>query len=200
MPARVALFGGSFNPPGIHHRAVAEALAPHFDRIIVIPCGPRPDKQSTNDIEPYHRAALADIAFHGMPKVEVDLFDLELASFSANDVFEARYAGLGELWHVIGSDLCKGGASSQSPIHRYWDRGVEQWSTLNFCVMNRAGAGADPADLPPRHMVIDLPPEVSVTSAEIREKIFLRQDYEAFVTPAVAAYIERYGLHRGRLP
>jgi NAD kinase len=200
MPARVALFGGSFNPPGTHHRAVAEALASHFDRIIVIPCGPRPDKLSTYDLEPYHRAALADITFHGLPKVEVDLFDLELASFSANDAFEARYAALGNLWHVIGSDLCKGGAREESPIHLHWSHGRELWRELNFCVMNRHGDTVSPVDLPPKSMVIDLPPELSGTSADIREKIFLRQPYADHVTPEVAAYIERYGLYRGRLP
>jgi len=200
MAAKVALFGGSFNPPGTHHRAVAEALAPHFDRIIVIPCGPRPDKPSTYEIEPYHRAALADITFHSLPKVEVDLFDLELASFSPNETFEARYGKLGELWHVIGSDLCRGGASGQSPIHLCWGRGPELWRELNFCVMNRHGGEVHPDDLPPRNLVIDLPPELSGPSAELREKIFLRQEYTGFVTPEVEAYIERYGLYRGRLP
>ena len=76
MPQRIAVFGGSFNPPGLHHRLVAEALVGHFDRIIVVPCGPRPDKLTTNDVETVYRAALADIAFRDLPRVEVDLFDL----------------------------------------------------------------------------------------------------------------------------
>ena len=173
---------------------------PHFDKIIVIPCGPRPDKQTTNDVEPWHRAALADITFRGMPKVEVDLFDLELANFTTNDVFETRYGHLGELWHVIGSDLSKGGGTKESAIHLYWDRGHEMWCDLNFCVMSHDGYEVEPADLPPRHHLIHLPPQLSGASSEIRELIFKRQPYASLVPAEVAAYIERYGLYRGRIP
>ena len=200
MVTKVALYGGSFNPPGTHHRAVAEALAPHFDQIFVIPCGPRPDAPATSDIEPCHRAALADINFRGVPKVEVDLFDLELASYSENHVFQERYAALGELWHVIGSDLCVGGARGESPIQVHWEHGPDIWRRLNFCVMNRPGREVDPADLPPHHLVLDLPPEISGTSAQIRDNIFFRRPYAAGVRPEVRDYIERYGLYRGRIP
>jgi NAD+ kinase len=200
MPAKVAIFGGTFNPPGTHHRAVAEVLAEHFDKIIVIPCGPRPDKQTINDIDPWHRAALADITFHGLPKVEVDLFDLELASFTTNDAFEARYGHLGEIWHVIGSELSKGGAQKQSAVHLNWARGHELWHSLKFCVMNRHGFEVELEDLPPNHHFIHLPPQLSGASADIREKIFMREPYSSLVTPEVAAYVERYGLYRGRIP
>ena len=33
MTQRIALYGGSFNPPGSHHRRIAERLAESFDRI-----------------------------------------------------------------------------------------------------------------------------------------------------------------------
>lgn len=199
MP-RIAIFGGSFNPPGSHHRAVAEALVPHFDKIIVIPCGPRPDKPTTNDVEPWHRAALTDITFRDIPKVEVDLFDLESATFTTNDAFEARYGHLGEIWHVIGSDLSTGGAEKKSAVHQYWERGAEMWQDLNFCVMGREGYAVTAADLPPKSQLIDLPPQVGGASSEIRDKIYRREPYADLVTPAVAAYIERYGLYRGRIP
>jgi len=200
MRPKIAIFGGSFNPPGIHHRGVAEALVPHFDKIIVVPCGPRPDKQATNDVEPWHRAALADITFRGLPKVEVDLFDLELSSFTTNDQFMARYGHLGELWHVVGADLTAGGARGESAIQRLWDRGQDMWQNLNFCVASREGYELSPADLPPHHMFVPIPVSGRNVSADIREMIFRRQPYASLVTPDVAAYIERYGLYRGRIP
>jgi NAD+ kinase len=200
MRPKIAIFGGSFNPPGIHHRAVVEALVPHFDKIIVIPCGPRPDKPTMNDVEPWHRAALTDITFRGIPKVEVDLFDLELASFTANDVFESRYGHLGELWHVIGSELSLGGGNGASVIHLHWNCGAELWRDLNFCVMSHDGYEIENADLPPRHQLIRVTAAESGTSDDIREKIFKRLPYASMVTPDVAAYIERYGLYRGRIP
>jgi NAD+ kinase len=198
--SRIALFGGSFNPPGMHHRAVVEALVEHFDKIIVVPCGPRPDKLTTNDVEPWHRAALTDITFRGLPKVEVDLFDLESASFTPNDVLQMRYQDLGEIWHVVGSDLTAGGGSRQSAIHLNWDNGEQMWEGLNFCVVSRDGYSADEADLPPRHAVVSLPASECGPSAEIRTQIFLRQPYAEQVMPEVRDYIERYGLYRGRIP
>ena len=199
MP-KIAIFGGSFNPPGTHHRLVVEALIPHFDKIIILPCGPRPDKPTTNDVDPWHRGALTDIAFRGLDKVEVDLSDLECAQFTTNDKFADRYGHLGEIWHVIGSDLSAGGSTGQSAIHRYWELGAEMWNTLNFCVVARAGYSVTEADVPPRGMLVQLDSPSSGTSAGIRERIFKRQPYAEFVTPEVLAYIERYGLYRGRIP
>jgi len=197
---RIAIFGGSFNPPGIHHRTVVEALVPHFDQILVVPCGPRPDKLTTNDVEPWHRAALTDITFRGIPKVEVDLFDLESAAFTTNDVFESRYGHLGELWHVIGSDLSKGGGKEQSAIHLYWERGREMWRALKFCIMAREGYEVEAADLPPMNQLIRLSPLEFSASSQIRERIFKRLGYAPLVTAEVGAYIERCGLYRGRIP
>ena len=197
---KIAIFGGSFNPPGVHHMWVVEALVPHFDKIIVIPYGPRPDKETTNNIEPWHRAALTDIAFRDIAKVEVDLFDLELASFTPNDAFEERYGHLGEIWHVIGSDLSQGGGDNTSAIHRHWDSGERLWKELNFCVTAHQCCEVQEDDLPPNSMLIPLPEKSSVTSSDIRERIFKRLPYSDMVTPKVAAYIERYGLYRGRIP
>lgn len=200
MNQRIAIFGGSFNPPGIHHRLVVEALVPHFDNIIVIPCGPRPDKETTNDIEPWHRAALTDIVFQDIEKVEVDLFDLELASFTPNDAFEKRYGHLGEIWHVIGSDLSQGGGCSDSAVHRYWDSGNVMWKQLNFCVTVCEGFEVLDSDLPPKSQLIRLSEKAAGASSDIRERIFKRLPYDDLVLPKVAAYIERYGLYRGRMP
>ena len=76
MTMKIAAFGGSFNPPGLHHRAIAEALARQFDRVDVIPCGPRPDKATVDDVDPAHRAAMAHLMFQGIPNVRVDESDL----------------------------------------------------------------------------------------------------------------------------
>ncbi len=196
MRSKVAIFGGSFNPPGTHHRQVAEALVPHFDKIIVLPCGPRPDKQTVNDVEPWHRAALTDIAFRGVPKVEVDLFDLELASFTTNDLFEERYGHLGEVWHVVGSDLCTGPMAIRSS----WVRGHEMWRDLQFCVVARHGFELSADETPPKSIVVQLDQPTSGASNEIRDRIYNREPYDGLVPKEVADYIARYGLYRGRIP
>src|SRR5205823_5503850 len=116
MPQKIALFRGSFNPPGVHHRLVAEAMIPHFDKIIVLPCGPRPDQLTLNDVDPSHRASLLDIAFQKVPKVEVDLSDIEFGNYASFGQLQARHAHLGELWHVIGADTleCRDSGSAST--------------------------------------------------------------------------------------
>ena len=73
VPQRIAIFGGSFNPPGLHHRRLAETLARKFDEVRVIPCGPRPDKEATNAVPAIFRAALCDITFGGMRRTPLTM-------------------------------------------------------------------------------------------------------------------------------
>lgn len=194
----VAIFGGSFNPPGLHHRKIAQELTRHFDEVLVVPCGPRPDKQSTNDVEPIYRAAMTDLTFRGMKRVHVQLFDLEKASFTRTHQLQDMFEHLGELWHVVGGDLITDGQRKDSFIHRIWERGDYIWEHFNFATVTRSGIKLKPEDLPPHHKLIEL--DVAGSSSEIRERIFKRKSISGLVTPEVEAYIERYGLYRGRIP
>lgn len=199
MPRRIAVFGGSFNPPGVHHREIALALLPHFDEIHIVPCGPRPDKMTTNDVESIHRATLADLTFRGIPKTQVDLFDLEQATFTRTHRLQELYDGPDrEVWHVVGSDLLAGGGNGESFIHRVWEHGPRVWNDLRFVVVERPTFHRAPNDLPPHHelLTIDHPG----MSTLIRERVFRHEAFQHLVTPEVAAYIERHALYRGRLP
>lgn len=195
---RIAIFGGSFNPPGRHHRAIAEALACEFDEVRVIPCGPRPDKSVTDSTPGIYRAALADLTFAAMPKVVVDLFDLEQATFSRNWQLQERFAHLGELWHVVGTDLIAGGARGASPIQTSWAKGAELWNNARFAVLQRPDHDIDPNDLPPHSKLIPL--NVPGSSTEIRERLGRGEPIDDLVLPRVRDYIERYGLYRAPIP
>ena len=140
MSKQIVIFGGSFNPPGLHHRRIAEALAQQFDEVIVVPGGPRPDKQSSNDVDPIFRATLVSICFAGLPRVEIDLSDLEQAAFSHTAEIDARYASRGDVWHLVGADMVTGGAAGGSFIHKVWHEGPRLWETLRFAVAERAAA------------------------------------------------------------
>ncbi|MEW6302035.1 MAG: NAD(+)/NADH kinase [Verrucomicrobiota bacterium] len=194
----VALFGGSFNPPGLHHRGIAERLIRHFDEVLVIPCGPRPDKQATNDVDPIYRAVMTDIAFRGLPRVAVELFDLEQATFTRTHQLQDMFAHRGELWHVVGTDLIQGGHKGRSYIQRFWQKGREIWERLNFAVIVRPGYHFNQADLPPHHHVIEF--DCDGSSRSIRERLFRHQSITAMVTPEVEQYIDLHGLYRGSIP
>ncbi len=198
MAKSIAVFGGSFNPAGVHHRAVALALAEHFDETFVVLCGPRPDKPPTNDIEPIHRAVMADMAFRGIPKVRVEMFDLENATFTRTHALEERYRLHGDVWHVVGTDLIKGGKDGASDIQAKWQGGAALWRELQFVVIVRDGYPLDDADLPPKSRVLHV--GASGSSKAIRDRVYDRQSIDGLVSSDVAAYIKRYNLYRGAVP
>ncbi len=198
MKRSIAVFGGSFNPPGLHHRAVAEMLSAHFDEVLVVPCGPRPDKPVTNDVPPIYRAAMAEMTFRGLPEVRIELFDLEEGTFTRTWELEERFCEQGELWHVVGTDLVAGGGRGESVIQREWARGPEIWRRLNFAVVRRPGFDLDPADLPEHNRLFDL--SAPGSSSNIRDRVFGRRPIDGLLSDEVAAYIQRHDLYRGMRP
>ena len=198
MARRIALFGGSFNPPGIHHRLAAQLLAQHFDEVRVIPCGPRPDKPVLGDVPSVFRAALCDMAFGDMDHVTVDLFDLEQNSFTRNHALETRFAPLGEIWHVVGADWLTGGAKGTSAIHVGWEHGARLWKESRFAVLTRPGHVLAKEDLPPHAQLFELTEEGSSTA--IRNLLLHGESASALLTPRASSYIQRHGLYRGTNP
>jgi NAD+ kinase len=198
MARRIALFGGSFNPPGLHHRRIAELLSRHFDEVRVIPCGPRPDKPEVNSVPAVFRATLCDITFSDVPRVVVDLFDLEHDTFTRNHALEQRFSPRGEVWHVVGADWLTGGRNGQSAIHLGWEKGLELWEKSRFVVLTRPGHDLDPADLPPHCEFLTL--ELTDSSTTIRDLLLHGQSADHLLTDKARRYIERYGLYRGTNP
>ena len=198
MLKRIAIFGGSFNPPGAHHLRIAERLARSFDEVRVIPCGPRPDKSVTTSLPSVFRAALAEITFGGMKRVLVDLHDLEHDVLTRNFALQERCAPEGEVWHVVGADLISGGARGRSLIQQTWVRGRRLWTSANFAVLTRPGTPLDPRDLPPHHELIEFAADGSSTA--IRERLAHGAGIEGLVTPRALSYIQRYGLYRAPIP
>lgn len=198
MARRIAIFGGSFNPPGVHHLRVAQQLALLFDEVRIIPCGPRPDKPITGAVPPVYRAALADMTFGGMDRVVVDLFDLEQETFTRNHQLDSRFSADGEVWHVVGTDLVEGGAKGASLIQRTWEKGPQLWKKARFAVLTRAGYEFNPKDLPPHSEVIEI--NIPGSSTEIRDRLARGKSVADLVTPRSVAYLERYGLYRAPVP
>ena len=198
---KIALLGGSFSPPGLHHRRIVEGLAAshQFDEILVIPCGGRPDKPSLNDVASIHRAAMADLAFGRIQGVKVLLFDLENDTYTPTCDLQEMFGADAEVWHVVGADLVIGGGKGESQIQASWKNGREIWDSLNFFIIHRAGFDLRPEDLPPRHREFD-GSRYFGASTIIRENIFRGESVDGLLMPEVADYIRRYDLYKGAEP
>lgn len=199
MPMRrLAVYAGSFDPPAIHHRQIAERIAERFDRVIVFPSGPRPDRISADSL-PVHRAVMADLNFRGLHRVTVELSDLEKSRFTANHEFQTHFAHENhEIWHVVPWSAVDRGACGESKIHREWTNGRELWRSVPFLVLREANEPLNLEDLPPRHEVMQVPPHT--TSGLIRTLLFDGESADGLLHPAVSAYVRRHGLFRPTPP
>ena len=66
----IGVLGGSFNPPQHAHIRLVESISKYFSKILVIPCGDRPDKAGL--VSSRQRLEMTKIAFRALaPKVEV---------------------------------------------------------------------------------------------------------------------------------
>ncbi|OWK36051.1 NAD(+)/NADH kinase [Fimbriiglobus ruber] len=194
---RVAIYAGSFDPPGAHHRRIAAALAARFDEVIVFPSGPRPDRPSADSL-PIHRAVMADLNFRGLPRVRVELSDLERNRFSPNHEFEILFGGPDvELSHVVPAAAVAGGVDA-AKVRTEWEDGEGLWASAHFTILHEPDESPDPAALPPRHETLEIP--AHTPSAQIRSRLFDAEAVDELLYQDVAAYIRRHGLFRPTPP
>lgn len=108
---KIALFGGSFNPPHLGHveaaRSVVACLKP--DRLLIMPTHVSPHKVMAEDTpSPELRLALCRLAFAGIPEAEVS--DLEMRregkSYTADTLLELHTMyPEDELVLIMGTDM-----------------------------------------------------------------------------------------------
>jgi len=191
---KIAVFGGSFNPPAVHHRNIVEKLVHHFDEVIVVPCGPRPDKLSTQMIDSTYKSKMIDITFSDIPGVRVELFDLENNTFTRTHKLDEMFKSDAEVWHIVGSDIIEGGSIKNSIIHKVWENADWVWNNLKFCVIERENYKFNKDDLPPNSIVFNV--GNSGASSIIREKIFKGESINGLVTEGVEKYIKKYNIYK----
>jgi NAD+ kinase len=192
---RLAVYHAPFDPPTLHHRAMAERLIAQFDQLIIIPSGPRPKPTAVPESLPIHRATMSDLHFRGL-KCLVDLTDLEIGCHSPPACLVDRYEKPDvEIWHVISADWIRGGGEKRSVIHRDWERGEEQWNKVGFIVLRERGEPMESSDLPPKNLVIEH--DAYVPSQTVRMMLNQGEEgAECHLQPNVYAYILRHGLYR----
>ncbi len=193
MP-RLVVLGGSFNPPGIHHLNAVTALKARFDRVLVMPCGMREDKE--NFVHPDHRRAMVNHAFLSSG-ASVDNLDISNTSFMRTIDIDSYLKGRCpdfEIWHAVGTDLVVGGHCGESEIQSKWFRGAELWEKLNFAVMGRRGYPLDAHDFPVHSEYVGMVEGLS--SSEIRRRVRAGEDYSELVTSEVHNYIQKHNLYQ----
>ena len=195
---KVAVYAAGFDPPALHHRRIAEALAARHDEVVIVPNGPRPDRLQDESL-PIHRAVMADLNFAGLDRVRVELGDLERSRFTPNHEIPALL-GLSpaDVTHVVPSALVAGGAAGRSRIQGEWAEGSHFWRTAHFTVLHTPHDAPRPEDLPPRSRCLEVPLQTS--TAEVRLRLLEGHATPGMLRPRVADYVRRHGLYRATPP
>jgi len=188
---KIALYAGSFNPPGMHHCRIVDVLDVLFDLVFIVPCGQCPGKVGI--IENKHRVEIIRRAFPEKDRVRVDFSDAINETFVRPYELDAKYRHMGTSWYVIGSDMIIGGAHDNSSIHRNWKNGGKLWHELNFAIITRPDHTPQNDDFPPKHMLIET--NFHGSSTKIRGSIALKNDLVGLMPVSVAKYIIKHNLY-----
>ncbi len=186
---KIAVFGGSFDPPTLLHRRAAKRLASEFDHVFIVPCGQRPDKGKPHAMRmALERMAMCDLNFYNLrPNITLDFFDIQHDKFTTTFEMQKHYERLGEIWHVVGGDLILGGADGCSEIQKKWSKGRWLWESLNFVVIPRPGYRFYLPDCPPHSKIIWLGADCSSTKA--RQAAKQNHSLRGLVTSEIETYI-----------
>lgn len=192
----VGVFGGAFDPPHFGHVALVRAALEHFnfESILVVPAGDPPHKAVA--APPEIRARLAELAFAGIPQVEVS--SLELAPGGPRytvDTLQCLRESYGDLTLLVGADQFAGFLGWREP------NTILELSSL--AVANRPGFDDEELrsvlaalERPERVSFFSIPAH-SVSSQEIRARVRDGLPIADLVPSSVAAEIDRLGLYRG---
>jgi nicotinate-nucleotide adenylyltransferase len=193
---RLAIFGGSFDPPHIGHLLVAvdaaEQLA--FDRVVFVPAATQPLKAGRAGASAAHRVEMARLLVQGDPRLEVSTVEVDRAGLSFTVDTVAHFAErqpTDERFLLLGDDVLATFAQ--------WREPARILELAQVVLLERDGrqsplpavmqaAGTEVVRLRPRR--------VDVSSTEIRERVRSGKSVRGMVTDGVAEFIARAGLYR----
>ncbi len=194
---KLALFGGSFDPPHLGHLAFArfalDALAP--DRLLWLPAGRQWQKPDQVMAAGVHRVQMLRLLTAGEPRFAID--DRELhrrgPSFTADTLREFKAeAPDAELMFLIGQDQY-----ARLPT---WYRAETVVQLATLVVVPRAGeAVVTPPGMPPHRLQVLNLPDTPLSSTAVRDAIARGDDISPLVGADVASYIDSHRLY-GKKP
>lgn len=189
--SRVALFGGSFNPPHIGHKQLIELVRDTFpcDEIWLLPSGNRHDK--TNLLESKHRLAMAklfakELQKEAGAKIIISTFELEKKGRTTTIGTLRELRSLypdHEFYFIISSELVP-------DIKKIWIKGEEVFATTHFIIVERPGFyKLTEIELPPHYTILKPSSPLSQISSTYVRTLSLEQELRAAVGDAIVKYI-----------
>lgn len=197
---RIGIYGGTFNPPHKGHTRLAEAMLKDagLDKILIIPAGVPPHKESPDLADDKTRLAMCTLAFS---ESCFEISDIELKrdgkSYTFDTVTELRriYSD-DELFLIIGSDMLL--------CFDKWYRYRDILKEVTLCVATREDEISRDELLSYAHSVLGLREdemcvsEISAfecSSTDVREKIRAGESTDGLLDSTVSAYIAENNIY-----
>jgi nicotinate-nucleotide adenylyltransferase len=199
-PRRLALFGGTFDPPHLGHLVLAAAAAEQFDldRVLFIPAGLPPNKQGQPISSTTDRLLMTRLAIAGEPRFELSTIEVERPgpSYTIETVEELGelYAGL-QLLLLMAADSLAQIDTWREPDRLLsmveWLVGPRPGSELP----ERAALQARFGELSDRIHFVDAP-ALAISSSDLRDRVAEGRSIRYLVPRAVEEQIARRRLYR----
>jgi len=191
---KLAIMGGTFNPPHLGHLICAEEVYDHFkfDGMIFVPSARPPHKENSGIVDPQHRYRMTLLAIQGNPHFEASSIELDRPgrSYSIETVreFKKKYGQDSRIYWIVGAD---------SVLDMFiWKDVDELLSICSFIAINRPGYDLSKAD--PRFLEkVELfrVTAVDISASEIRRRVRQGKSIKYLVPPDVEDYIYENGLY-----
>jgi nicotinate-nucleotide adenylyltransferase len=197
---RLAIFGGSFDPPHVGHLLAAGDACEQLpvDRVVFVPAATQPLKAGRASATAEQRLAMVRLLIADDARFEVSAVEVERGglSFTVDTLshFAGRYPAA-ERFLLLGADVLE--------TFDQWKEPARILQLARPVLMERQqGAARNARTLPAALQgqeagVVRLSTRrVDISSTEIRERVRLGKPVRGFVTDDVAALIARDGLYR----
>ena len=195
---RLGVYGGAFDPPHIAHQALAQAAIKQLqlDQLLVLPTGQAWHKaRQPSSVQ--HRLAMAQLAFAGVAKVQVDARETLRpgATYTIDTLNGLQVENPGaELFLLMGADQFR----AFSSWHRWQD--IARIATI--CIAARATSASaqsqnsmqNSAQTACKIQGIDMP-AMDISATELRERVSQGLRVDHLVNTDVARYIAQHHLY-----
>jgi nicotinate-nucleotide adenylyltransferase len=198
---RVALFGGTFDPPHRGHLGIATAASDAFalDRVLFAPTGQQPLKAGLGSSPFADRLTMVGLACKADPRFASSTIDAPRADDTPNYTVDtlAQLADLmpnATIYNLVGADSFLS--------LRQWRDPDKLLALAEWIVVSRPGYPLDnlailkltEAERGRVHLLETVHEDVSATM--LRERLANGDDCGDLLSPAVASYIRSHGLYR----
>ena len=192
---KLAIMGGTFNPPHLGHLICAEEVYDHFkfDKVTFVPSARPPHKDNSEILDAQHRYTMTLLATRDNPHFEVSRIELDRPgqSYSIETVreFKRKYGRDTEIYWIAGAD---------SVLEMFsWKDVDELLSICKFVAINRPRYDLSQADERfLKKVQLFRVTDVDISASEIRRRVRQGKSIKYLVPPDVESYIYENGLYR----